>query len=435
MDFKIAFTDKEITPWGGIVLMKKMLDRMDFDECLDRLPLPAQGSNRGYSPSQLIKQFMCSVWCGANRFEHTEVTRTDEVVRQLWGFQRMAGHKAFQRYFSKFDQADNQRVFTRMYQWFFSQLQFDNYTLDVDSTIHTRYGKQQGAKKGYNPRKPGRPSHHPLMGFVAETNMVANYWQRSGDAHTANNLEGFLADTLSKLAGKSIGLLRADSGFYSKSVFDYLEGQTIDYIVAAPMYAPLQRLLAGHKAWWCLADGLEIGESVYQSPLWQTPRRVVMVRQHVPTRPKATGRQLRLFAEQGIYKNYRYSCYITSLELSAELVWELYKKRADAENRIKELKYDFGSGSFNMQGFFPTEAALNVVMMAYNFISLFRQVILQSKINYQLKTLRYRIFNIGGYLTKNGNQRILNLSLAMKRREWFTGLWMNTSKFTVPLRI
>lgn len=97
MDIKITFTDKEITPWGGILLMKKMLDRMDFDGCLNGLPLPAQGSNRGYLPSQLIKQFMCSVWCGANRFEHTEVTRADEVVRQLWGFQRMAGHKAFQR--------------------------------------------------------------------------------------------------------------------------------------------------------------------------------------------------------------------------------------------------------------------------------------------------------------------------------------------------
>lgn len=435
MDIKIAYTDKEITPWGGILLMKKMLDRMEFDTCLDGLPLPAQGSNRGYSPDQLIKQFMCSVWCGANRFEHTEVTRADEVVRQLWGFQRMAGHKAFQRYFSKFDQADNQRVFTRMYQWFFSQLQFETYTLDVDSTIHTRYGSQQGAKKGYNPRKPGRPSHHPLMGFVAETNMVANFWQRSGDAHTANNLEGFLADTVSKLAGKSIGLLRGDSGFYSKSVFEYLDRESIAYIVAAPMYAPLQRLLGGHKAWWKLADGLEVGESVYQSPLWQAPRRIVMVRQHVPTRPRATGRQLRLFAEQGIYKNYRYSCYITSLDLSAELVWELYKKRADAENRIKELKYDFGAGSFNMQGFFATEAALNVVMMAYNFISLFRQVILRSGVNHQLKTLRYRIFNIGGYLTKNGSQRVLKLSLAMKRREWFTGLWMNTSKFTVPLRI
>lgn len=93
MDIKIAFTDKEITPWAGILLMKKMLDRMDFDRCLNQLPLPVQGSNRGYSPNQLIKQFLCSIWCGANRFEHTEVTRADQVMPQLWGFERMAGHE------------------------------------------------------------------------------------------------------------------------------------------------------------------------------------------------------------------------------------------------------------------------------------------------------------------------------------------------------
>jgi len=265
--------------------------------------------------------------------------------------------------------------------------------------------------------------------------MVVNFWQRSGDAHTANHMEGFLEDTFDKLAGKKIGLLRADSGFYDTKVFEHLEGKSIDYIVAARLYAPLQRLLAGHKSWWSLATGLEIGETLYQSPLWRAPRRLVMVRQYIPKRPKATGRQLKLFKEEGIWKNYRYSCFITNLDLPVELVWALYKKRAEAENRIKELKYDFGSDSFNMQGFFATEAALLLVMMAYNFISLFRQVILKSHVNHRLKTLRYQIFAMGGYLTKNGSQRILNLSLAMKRREWFTGLWLNTSKFTVPLRI
>ncbi|MFN8879372.1 MAG: hypothetical protein ACK5V5_02895, partial [Cyclobacteriaceae bacterium] len=80
-----------------------------------------------------------------------------------------------------------------------------------------------------------------------------------------------------------------------------------------------------------------------------------------------------------------------------------------------------------------TEAALNFVMMAYNFISLFRQVVLGQKIHQQMKTLRYNVFAIGGYIVKNGNQIILKLSLAMKRREWFTGLWMNVNSFTTPL--
>jgi hypothetical protein len=220
MEYKIEYTDKEITPWSGILLIKKMLDKMQFDSLLNELELPSPGSNRGYAPQQLIKQFMTSIWCGANKFEHTEVTRQDEVIRQFWGFEQMAGHKAFQRFFNKFDLATNQRIFTSWYQWFFQRLLFDNFTLDVDSTVHTRYGIQQGAKKGYNPKKPGRASHHPLMAFVADCKMIANFWLRSGDAYTSNNIEAFLDDTFEKLQGKKIGLFRADSGFYDKKVFE-----------------------------------------------------------------------------------------------------------------------------------------------------------------------------------------------------------------------
>jgi hypothetical protein len=43
----------------------------------------------------------------------------------------------------------------------------------------TRYGQQEGAARGYNPRKPGRNSHHPLMAFVADIRMIANLWLRA----------------------------------------------------------------------------------------------------------------------------------------------------------------------------------------------------------------------------------------------------------------
>jgi len=29
-DFELSFSDKNITPWGGMSLMKRMLDRMGF---------------------------------------------------------------------------------------------------------------------------------------------------------------------------------------------------------------------------------------------------------------------------------------------------------------------------------------------------------------------------------------------------------------------
>lgn len=434
MELKIEFTDKEITPWGGMILMKKLIEKTKINELLEHLPLPTQKSNRGYNPIQLINSFWVSIWSGASRFEHLEVTRMDKVIQKIFGWKKMAGHKSFQRYFKKFSQADNQRIFTEMFSWFFKQIKFDNYTLDLDSTIMTRYGNQQGARKGYNPKKPGRNSHHPLVAFISDIRMAVNFWLRSGDTYTTNNLFSFLENTLERLEGKTIGLLRADSGFYDKKIFEYLENRvkSINYIIAAKFYRPLKLSIARGKTYWRLDDGIEISDTMYQSPDWEKPRRLIIVRQEIELRPKATGKQLRLFGEEEVYKNYRYSCFITNLTLPAKLIWDAYRNRADAENRIKELKEDFGADSFNVNDFFATEAALNFVMMGYNLMSLFRQVILDTKTHHQLKTLRYRIFAIGSYITKHGNTRILKLSLAMKRRSWFEGIWSSTNLFSWP---
>lgn len=432
---KIDFTEKEITPWGGIVLLRQMLEKVDFDNVLSQAPLPTQGSNRGYDPKQLILNFLVSVWCGANCFEHLEVTRQDKVIRDLFDWDQMPGNRAFQRYFNKFDQVRNQEVFTYLYQWFFSNLHFDNYTLDFDSTILVRYGNQEGAKKGYNPKKPGRKSQHPIMAFVHECRMVANLWLRPGDSYTTNNFLGFLEDTLDKLAGKTVGLIRADSGFYSKEIFDYLEtgrAEPIKYVIATRFYTPIKRALAYHQTWLKLGEGIEIAETTYQAENWDKPRRMIMIRQQIDKRPKAAGKQLRLFEDEGIYKNYRYSCFITNLTLSAKMVYDIYRNRADAENRIKEVKYDFGAESFNTRQFWATEATLNFVMIAYNLMSLFRQAILGTKVQHFMKTLRYNVFAIGSYLVKDGNSRILKLSLAMKRREWFKGLWSSSKYMSWP---
>lgn len=435
MELKIEYTDKEITPWGGMVLMKKLLEKTGINQKLEQLPLPQQGSNRGYSPVQLITAFWISIWCGANRFEHLEVTRCDEVLQNIFGWKRMAGHKAFQRYFKKFSQADNTRIFTELNQWFFQQIHFDNYTLDLDSTILTRYGEQEGAKRGYNPTKPGRNSHHPLIAFIAEVRMAVNFWLRSGDSYTANNFYAFIENTFERLKGKTIGLLRADSGFFDQKILKYLENRLcpINYIIAARFYQPIKKAIVRQQEFIRLADGIEIAETMYRAIGWEEARRLIIVRQTITERPKATGKQLRLFPDELLYQHYRYSCFVTNLTLPAHAVWALYRMRADAENRIKELKEDFGVGSFNVQEFFATEAALNFVLMAYNLMSLFRQVILQQRTAQpQLKTLRYRVFSIGSYIIQRGNDHILKLSLAMKRRRWFDGLWATSKSFTWP---
>ena len=101
MGFELRFSDKEITAWGGMGIMKRMLDHLGFESALKEAGLPQPGSNRGYRAEQLITQFLLSVWCGANRFEHGEVTRHDPVLKRLFGFKRMANFKAVMRLFNR----------------------------------------------------------------------------------------------------------------------------------------------------------------------------------------------------------------------------------------------------------------------------------------------------------------------------------------------
>jgi hypothetical protein len=85
-DLSLAFTDKDITPWAGLALLKRLCDHLGFFEQLSHIGLPEPGSNRGYQPEQLITQLLMSVWCGANRFEHCEVTRADKTLANIFGW-------------------------------------------------------------------------------------------------------------------------------------------------------------------------------------------------------------------------------------------------------------------------------------------------------------------------------------------------------------
>jgi hypothetical protein len=433
MDFDISYTSKEITPWGGMAFLKQMLDKMGFRALIENNPdLPTSGSNRGYPTSTIIESFITSIWCGANRFLHTEVTRHDAALCKLFDWDKAPAQDAFKRFFNKFDLVTNQKVSDYFYSWLFNNFQFDNFTLDIDSSVMTRYGQQEGSKKGYNPTKRGRPSHHPLIAFIADVKLVANMWLRSGDTSSANNFLSFLEDTLSKLKNKTVSLIRLDSGFCQSDILDYLENRKMNFVIAAKFTHPIQRLLATATNWVILDTGIEISEQIYQSDAWSKPRRVVMVRQRIKDRPQATGKQLGLFLEEEVHKNYRYSAYVTNLTLAPAEVWRLYRGRGDAENRIKELKYDFGFDSFNLKSFYATEAALTFAMIAYNLMALFRTFVLQDKTQRTLSTLRYRTFAIGAYFEKINDKLVLKIALNKKRRAWFGGLWNYSKVFEYP---
>ena len=63
-------------------------------------------------------------------------------------------------------------------------------------------------------------------------------------------------------------------------------------------------------------------------------------------------------------------------------------------------------------------------MLAFNLMSLFRQALLKTSkapsqgkdVQHTLKTLRYKLFAKAGYITHEGRQDILKLTIAMRSR-------------------
>ncbi len=78
-------------------------------------------------------------------------------------------------------------------------------------------------------------------------------------------------------------------------------------------------------------------------------RRWVVIRQHLPTRPKAGGRQPMLFRELEEHREYRYSVLVThDTALAPEEIWRTYRPRANEENAIKEMREGYGGHEFNV---------------------------------------------------------------------------------------
>ena len=424
-ELKIEYSNKKVTPFGGMKLLKDFIDKTKIVEDLYKVDIPQPKSNAGINPVDIIQGFWLAIFTGASRYIHADWLRYDSVLQEIFQIKRLASQSTYSRFFHKFSWERNSNVFPKLQQMFLKRVNVDNITIDLDSTVITRYGEQEGAKKGYNPKKRGRNSHHPLIAFIDQTKMVANSWLRSGNTSDINNVEAFLDETFDiVLKDKKIGLIRADSGFYSNRFLNYLEERELNYIVAVKFYQNIQREIGIISDWVEITKGLDVANFYFQPDSCDKKRRYIIVRKRVENYPNSGGKVL---FDVPIY---RYNTYVTNITLPVDQIYNIYNTRADAENRIKELKYDFGADNFCLKEFYATEASFRFIMMAYNILALFKHMIINS--NMQLKTLRAYCFALGSWLTNHSRNKILKISLPQKRRAWMDGLFENIKHSRLP---
>jgi hypothetical protein len=420
VNLPIEYTDKPVTPFGGMALMKRFMDQTGIAEHLATLELPQGGSNRAYDPVQVIEGFWLGIWTGASRYIHCDWLRQDETLAAIFGYESLPSQSTYSRFFGKFSQARNTMVFPPLQRWFFSQINIGAVTVDFDSTVITREGTQEGSAKGYNPNRRGRNSHHPLVAFISQTRMVANAWLRPGNTAACSSCVEFMRETFDEaLGGVKVGLVRGDSGFYTDEILSSLEERGLHYIIAAKAYPNLRHEIRGMKDWVELCPGIAVKEWWHQPANPRSKaRRHIVVRKQISRRPQAAGKLL--FDD---LPDYRFSLHVTNLDLPLDQVWNIYNTRADCENRIRELKQDFGLDAFCLQDFWATEASFRFIMVAYNLMSLFRHFALNSHNTATLSTLRSYCFAIGGWVSQHARQRILKLSLPRSKRPWMDSIF------------
>ena len=404
---KICDTLRAVTPFGGLSV--EFLGRIGLVEQLaSRAPYQPKSGNH-YDPGQILVGFILSVIAGAQRFAHTNQLRADRALHALLGMERFPSDDTILNYFRRFSQAEIERFWRPMWRWLISRLPHleKGFSLDLDSTIFSRHGaKQQGAAKGYNPRRPGRPSHHPLLAVLAEANFVLHSWLRSGNAGASQGAAQFLSEALSLLGDQDrIRCVRADSGFYGDHFLSFLEERALPFIVVARLTSYLKSRLYQVSEWQAIDQVYCVTEFHFKLWNWKTERRFVVVREEVQTNKAAVGRKL--IDSPG----YVFRVFVTNRRDSALEIWRDYNGRATVECRIDELKNELAADHFCLRSFFATESAFLAVLFGFNLLGAFQRAVDPTLKTYkQPATLRFEVFTCGAILGRSGHHLVLHMS-------------------------
>ena len=403
-------TAKAISPFGGLASFIAFLGQIGLPEQVQRhLPFLEPTSNNAIPLAHTLTAFLMAVLVGARRFAHTEWLRADGVLHALLGLERFPGTDTVRNFFLRFTQAHIEAFWRPLWRWHLRLVKCPakGFSLDLDSTVFCREGQQEGVRKGYNPRRRGRSSHHPLLAVLCEATLVLHGWLRSGNTGAARGVVAFLQEALALLPeGTWIRTVRADSGFFDQALLSFLEDRQLPYVIVARMTSTLKRHCAGVKAWTAIDEHHAAGEFTVKLLGWSKGRRFVVVRERVREDKSAVGR---LLLE---VPGYTFRLWVTNRAESPVELWRDYNGRATVEQRIEELKNDLAADGFCLQSFFATESAFLAVIFTFNLLSLYQHQATPTQPYRQPGTLRVSVFLCGAVLGVLGRELVVRLSAA-----------------------
>ncbi len=410
----MAFTGEHLTQYGGVFLLHRFFQRLRLRQRLHDSVRFRQRNNT-YSIPEMLLALLYPIILGLGRIDTTELLRQNGVFQMLTGLPAYPDPTALRRFLRRFALRGLPKL-RRLHDYFLARLcqrpqSLRRVLFDLDSTVLTLYGHQEKARIGYNPRKRGRPSYHPLVCFEGQTR---DFWHgelRAGDAAPAVGTVWLLQACFAKLPATVRQIrVRADAGFYDYKIVRTIEAHRGKFVIVARLTKPLKALVTG-LPYTEVSRSLAVAECQYQPHRWPRPYRFVVVRK---TLPEEDSPQTTLFA----VGRYTYHAYVTNFRLPPIAVYRFYNQRAAMELIIKELKADYPLAKIPTNQFAANEAYFHLLLFAYNATNWFKRLSLPPRYHpLTLGTLRRQLLLIPGELVHTPQGPLLRLPPSPSRRE------------------
>lgn len=371
-----------------------------FERWVAGCPMSYTSPNAPAIPD-VLGTWLLSILDGQRRYAHITGLRGDAIAPQILGMRQIISDESLRRALkhlapspdqatSDQDRAEREAQVAQSSAWMEAALKDSvrdalgtEWILDCDTTVKLLYGHQAGAEIGYNPTKPGRPSHSIHTYWIANVRLVLDAEVQEGTATAAKYSLPRLTRILDQLPPEQRPrLVRGDNAFGNEPVMGSLEALNQAYVFKLRQTTGVKQLIERH---WSRADWQEVGqgsqavETELKLSGWTRARRVVVLRRAVKdtlvAEPQRAGKRAKRqeslqFAEplQPV-RVWEYTVLVTNAAYDLDAIGQLYRDRADCENGFDELKNQWGWGGYTTQDLERCNLSARAVGLIYNWWS------------------------------------------------------------------
>ncbi len=410
---KVDFKAKNLTSNAGLFLLFENAKSNEIFELIEN-DLVFDSASTNKIKMNHIKTMLCGHFIGIDKLERLKLLQSDPLVnefdisiKQPETVSRFLGNFSFKT--TQMIRDINFKVFKKL----LSKSNLTSITIDIDSSVINVEGHQEGAAKGYNPKKPGNRCYNIQFAFCDELKAYITGFVRSGNTYTANGTSEMIKEIVANIKTADLKILfRMDSGYFDEEIIATIETLSCQYLIKGKAYPTLSSQVTNSPVLFVNGEeGRETTELLTKLTTWGKDRRFVVSRLLKPEEKRS-----QLFLLKGF--EYEYFFFVTNTDFPSEKVVISYEKRGNAENYIKEAKYDMAVGHLLLKSFWANEAVFQMMMLSYNLFLLFKFDFLNlSEYRQQIKTFRLKYVFLAAKIIKTARYVVMKLSENYPYRE------------------